>query len=106
MQLDVLCWGGFDLMLRSVLRQVPYSSARWFVDGGLQACVAWGVAPADVLSALVRSRCKQQVVFAVFKSLCGDGVCWCPFPSLPFQCIFQAPVDNELWKEENKQSAL
>jgi len=55
--------------------------------------------PADVLSAIARSR-KQRVVFAVFKALCGDGVCKCPFPLLPFQCVFQAPVDNEQSDEE------
>jgi hypothetical protein len=95
MQLAVLCRGGFDLFLRYVLRQVPVSSTRWFGDDGLQACVAWGVAPADVLSTFARSRCKQQVVFAVFKTLCGDGVCMCSFPLLLFH-NFQAPVDDEL----------
>ena len=55
--------------------------------------------PADVLSAIARSR-KQRVVFAVFKALCGDGVCKCPFPLLHFQCVFQAPVDNEQSDEE------
>jgi hypothetical protein len=72
----------------------------------LQACVAWGIAPADVLLAFARSRCKQRVIFAVFKALCGDGVCRCSFPLLPFQCFFQAPVDGDLWKEEDDQSAL
>jgi hypothetical protein len=72
----------------------------------LQACVAWGVAPTNVLLAFARSRCKQRVVFAVFKALCGDGVCRRSFPVLPFQCIFQAPVDDEFWMEEDDQSAL
>jgi hypothetical protein len=40
MQLAVLCWGGFDLFLRYVLRQVLISSTRWFGDDGLQACVS------------------------------------------------------------------
>jgi hypothetical protein len=101
MQLVVLCWGDFDLFLRSILHHVPVSSTRWFGDDRLQACVAWGVAPADVLSAFARSCCTQRVVFAFFKALCGDGVCRCSFPLLPFQCIFQAPVDDELWKEED-----
>jgi hypothetical protein len=88
MQLVVLGCGGFDHFFRFVLRQVPVSLVRWFGDEGLKACVAWGVAPADVFSAFARSRCKQQVVLAVFKALCGDGVCRCSFPLLPFQCIF------------------
>jgi hypothetical protein len=58
MQLAVLCQGGFDLFLRYVLRQLPVSSTHWFGDVGLQACVAWGVSPADVLSVFTRSRCK------------------------------------------------
>jgi hypothetical protein len=72
----------------------------------LQAYVAWGVALADVLSTFARSRCKQRVVFAVFKALCGDGICRCSFPLLPFECIFQAPVDDKLRKEEDDQSDL
>lgn len=53
-------------------------SAFWFFDHlfwwwGLQACVAWGVLPAehpaDVLSAVTRSRCEQRVVFAVINAL-------------------------------------
>jgi hypothetical protein len=123
MQLAILCWDGFDLFIRFVFRQVPVSSIRCFgddglqacvawgvlpadVDDGLQACVAWGVLPADVLSAFARSRCKQLVVFAVFKNLYGDSVCRCSFPLLPFQCIFQASVDDELWKEEDNHSTL
>ena len=47
-----------------------------------------GVSPADVLSAVARSRCKQRMVFAVFKALCGDDVCRCSFPLLLLQCIF------------------
>jgi hypothetical protein len=58
MQLVVLGCGNFDLFLRSVLRQVPIFSTRWFGDEGLQACVAWSVAPTDVLSAFARSHCK------------------------------------------------
>jgi hypothetical protein len=106
MQLAILCWDGFDLFIRFVFRQVPVSSIRCFGDDGLQACVAWGVLPADVLSAFARSRCKQLVVFAVFKNLYGDGVCRCSFPLLPFQCIFQVSVDDELWKEEDNHSTL
>jgi hypothetical protein len=106
MQLIVLFRGGFALFLRYVLRQVPVSSTCWFGDDGLQACVAWGVAPADVLSAFARSRCKQWVVFAVFKALCGDGVCRCSIPLLLFQYNFQASMDDELWKEEDDQSVL
>ena len=68
--------------------QYPVSSTLYFRGEGLQACVAWGVPPADVLSAVARSRCKQRVVFAVFKALGGDCVYRCPFPLLPFQCIF------------------
>jgi hypothetical protein len=51
--------GDFDLFLRCVLRQDPISSTLYFGDDGLQACVAWGVAPADVLSAVAKSRCKE-----------------------------------------------
>ena len=92
MQLTVFCCGDFDLFFRSVLRQDPISSTLYFGGEGLQACIAWGVPPADVLSAVARSRCKQQVIFAVFKALCGDSVCKYPFFLLPFQCVFQAPV--------------
>jgi hypothetical protein len=80
---------------------VKFRFLRWFGDEGLQAYVAWGVAPADVLSAFARCRCKQWVILAAFKALCGDGVCMCSFPLLPFQYIFPAPVDDELWKEED-----
>ena len=95
MQLVVLYCSDFDLFFRYFLRQDPVSSTLWFDDEELQACVAWGVSPADVLSAVARSRCKKRVVFAVFKALCGDGVCRCHFPLLLLQCIFQAPVDDE-----------
>jgi hypothetical protein len=104
MQLVVLCWGSFNLFLRFVLRQIPVPSTRWFGDEGLQVCVVWDVVPADVLSTIARSRCKQQVVFAVFKAMYGDDVCRCSFPLLPFQCFFQTSVDGELWKEEDDQS--
>ena len=73
---------------------------------GLQACIAWDVPPADVLSAVARSRCKQRVIFAVFKALCDDGVCRCPFPLLPFQYVFQAPVDDERSDKEDDQRTL
>ena len=95
MQLTVLCCGNFDLFFRSVRQQDPISSTLYFGGKGLQACVAWSVPPANVLSAVARSRCKQRVVFAVFKALCGDGVCMCSFFLLPFQCVFQAPIDDE-----------
>ena len=62
------CCGDFDLFFRSVRRQDPVSSTICFGGEGLQACVAWGVPPADVLSAVARSHCKQRVVFAVFKA--------------------------------------
>ena len=95
MQLAVLCCGDFDLFFRYFLRQDPVSSTLCFGGEGLQACVAWGVPPANVLSTVARCRCKQRVVFAVFEALCGDGVCRCPFPLLLFQCVFQTPVDDE-----------
>ena len=103
MQLAVLYCGDFDLFFRCGRRQDPVSSTLCFGGEGLQACFAWGVPPADVLSAVARSRCKQRVVFAVFKALCGDGVCRCPFPLLPFQCVFQAPVDDEQLDKEDDQ---
>ena len=99
--MTVLCCGDFDLFFLSVLRQDPVSSTLYFGGEGLQACIAWGVPPADVLSAVARSRCKQRVVFVVFKALCGDGVCRCPFPLLPLQCIFKASVDDEQSEEED-----
>ena len=106
MQLAVFCCGDFDLFFRSVLRQDPVSSTLCFCGEGLQAYVAWSVPPADVLSAIARSRYKQRVVFAVFKVLCGDGVYRCSFPLLPFQCIFQAPVDDEQSEEDDDQRSL
>jgi len=78
----------------------------WFFQPSILAVkdckpVLLGVFPqADVLLAVARSRCKQRVVFAVFGALCGDGVCRYPFPLLPFQCVFQAPVDNEQSNEQ------
>ena len=103
MQLDVLCYDDFDLFFRYFLRQDPVSSTLCFDDEELQACVAWGVSPADVLSAVARSRCKKRVVFAVFKALCGDGVCRCPFLLLPFQCISEVSVEDEQSDEEDDQ---
>ena len=100
------CCGDFDLFFRSVLRQDLVSSTLYFGGEGLQACLAWGVPAADVLSAVARSRCKQRVVFAVFKALCGDDVCMCSFFLLPFQCVFQAPIDDEQSVEEDDQRAL
>ena len=106
MQLAILCCGDFNLFFRSILWQDPVSSTLCFGGKWLQACVAWGVPPADVLSAVARSRCKQRVVFAVFKSLCGNDVCRCPFLLLPFQCISQTPVDDEQSEEEDDQRSL
>ena len=106
MQLVVFCCGDFNLFFRCVLRQDPVSSILYFGGEGLQACVVWSVPPADVLSAVARSRCKQRVVFAVFKALCGDDICRCFFPLLPFQCVFQVPVDDEQSVEEDDQRAL
>ena len=103
MQLVVLCCGDFDFFFRSVWRQDLVSSNLCFGGEGLEACVAWGVPPADVLSAIARSRCKQRVVFAVFKALCRDGICRYLFPLLYFQCVFQAPVDAEQSDEEDGQ---
>jgi len=48
-----------------------------------------GVFPANVFSVFARSHCKQQVVIVVFKALCGNGVCRCPLPLLPFHCMFK-----------------
>ena len=53
-----------------------------------------GVFPKNVLSTVVRSRCKQRVVFSVFKALCGVSVCRYFFPLLPFHGVFQASVDD------------
>ena len=77
--------------------------ALCFAGEGLQACVVWGVLPANVLSAVARSRCKQRLIFAVFKALCGDDVCRCSFLLLPLQCIFQVPVVDEQSNEEDDQ---
>ena len=106
MQLTVLCCGNFNLFFRSVRQQDPISSTLYFGGKGLQACVAWGVPPADVLSAVARSRCKQRVVFAILKALCGDCVCRCSFLLLPIQCVFQASVDGAQSDEEDDQRTL
>ena len=95
-----------DLFFRYVLRQDLVSSTLCFDGKRLQTCVARGVPPADVLSAIARSRCKQRVVFAVIKALYGNGVCRCSFPFLLFQCIFEVPVDDEQSVEEDDQRAL
>jgi hypothetical protein len=58
MQLAIFCCGDFDLFFRFFLRQNPVSSTLCFDGEGLQACIAWGVPPADVLSAVARSPCK------------------------------------------------
>jgi len=62
----------------------------------LQACVAWGVPLSDVLSAIARSSCKQQVVFAVYKALCGDGVA-----GVPFLCCLSSALFELLWTMNN-----
>jgi hypothetical protein len=95
-----LSFVSFDLFLRSVFRQVPVSSTRWFGDNGLQACVVWGVAPADVLSAIARSRCKYWVVFAVFKAMCGDDVCNCPLSVVDFQVHFKLRWTTDFGKKK------
>jgi hypothetical protein len=84
MELVVLCWGGFDLFLPSVLRQVPNSSTRWFGDEGLQTCVAWGVAPTYVFSAFARFHCKQRVVFRSSKPCVAMAFAGAPFSSMHF----------------------
>ena len=106
MQLAVLCCGDFSLFFDLFCGKIRFLQPSVFSGEGLQACVAWGVSPADVFSAVARSRCKQRVLFAVFKALCGDGVCRCPFPLLPFQCISQAPVDDEQSEEDDDQRFL
>ena len=58
------------------------------VVGGLQACSAWGDAPADAASTTFRSRLKGRVAIAVFKALYGEGVCRCRFCLLLVQCNF------------------
>ena len=103
MQLAVLCCGDFDLFFQYTLRQDSVYSTLCFGGEGLQACVAWGVPLADVLSAVAR---LQRVVFAVFKVLCGNDICRCLFPLLPFQCIFQALVDDEQSNKEDDQRSL
>ena len=103
MQLAVLCCGDFSLFFDLFCGKIRFLQPSVFSGEGLQACIAWGVPPADVLSAVARSRCKQRVVFAVFKALCGDGVCRCPFPLLLFQCIFQSLVSDEQSIEEDDQ---
>jgi hypothetical protein len=72
----------------------------------LKACVDWGVPPTDVISVVARSRCKQWVVFAVFRALCGNSICRCYFLLLPFRCTFQAPVDDKQSKEEHNIKSL
>jgi len=89
MQLVVLCCDDFDLFFGYILRQDPVSSTLCFGGEGLQACVAWGVSPADVLSTVARSRCKQRMVFAVFKALCVVMAFACvPFPYCRFSAFF------------------
>ena len=48
MQLVVLYCGDLDIF-RFILRQDSVSSTLCFGGEGLQACVAWGVPPADIL---------------------------------------------------------
>ena len=87
--------GDFDLFLRFVPQQDPISSTYYFGGEGLQIFVVWGVPPADVLLAVARSRCKQQVIFAVFKVCMVMAFASIPFPCFLFQCFFQAPMDDE-----------
>ena len=76
-----------DLFFRYVLRQDLVSSTLCFDGKRLQTCVARGVPPADVLSAIARSRCKQRVVFAVIKIFIWQ---WClqVFLSLPAFSVY------------------
>jgi len=106
MQLAVLYCGDFDLFFRSVRQQDLVYSTLCFGGEVLQACVAWGVPPANILSVVASSRCKQRVVFVVFKALCGDDAYRCLFLLLSFQCIFQAPVDDKQSDEEDDQRTL
>jgi hypothetical protein len=71
----------------------------------LQACVAWSVATADVLSAFAISRCKQRVVFAVFKAFVWRWRLQVLLSLVAFLVHF-SPVDGELWNEEDDKSAL
>lgn len=66
----VFVCGGFDLFFRFVQRQGLVSSTLCFDGRGLQVYVPW-YSSADVLSAVAKSRYKQRVVFAAFKTLCG-----------------------------------
>ena len=81
--------GDFDLFLRSILRQDLVSSILYFGGEGLQACIAWGVPPADVLLAVVRSRCKQRVVLRSSKSCVEMLFAGVPFPYCCFNVFFK-----------------
>jgi len=57
------------------------SSTLYFGGEGLHACVAWGVSQVDVLSAIARSRCKQQVIFTRVDPVGGLRGAPAPLPS-------------------------
>ena len=85
-----LSFGDFNLFFRFVLQQDQVSSTLCFGGAVLQACICWGVPPADILSAVARSRCKQRVVFAVFKALCvAMAFAGVPIPYCHFSAFFK-----------------
>ena len=97
MQLAVLCCGNFDLFFQSVRRQDPVSSTLCFDDEGLQASVAWGVPPTDVLSAVARSRCMQRVVLRSSKPCVAMAFAGVPLPYCHFSVFlkFQWATNNQ-----------
>lgn len=73
-------------------------------EGLQQDYVPQSVPLIDVFS--LRSRCKQRVVFQVFKASCGDDVYKCSFPLLLFQYTFQGSVDNEYNRRKKMRRKL
>ena len=105
MQLAVLCCGNFDLFFQSVRRQDPVSSTLCFDDEGLQASVAWGVPPADVLSAVARSRCKQRVIFRSSKPCVVMAFAGVPFAYCLFSVFFKLRwTTNNRMKKTTRES--
>ena len=94
--LQLVCQLGDAVDYLLLQRLQPLSLICYVTRSGFLNPLFWGVHLADVLSVVARSYCRQRVVFAVFKVLCGDGVCWYLFPLLPFHCFFQAPVDGTI----------
>ena len=92
--------GNFDIFFCVVLWLNPVSPTLWSGGGGLQACSAWGDAPADAASTTFRSRLKGRVAIAVFKALYGEGICRCCFSLLLVQCNFQSPAGSVQSEEE------